>query len=222
MDEHNERVIQKITSALKETPLEDLPVLAFDKWTAFDNTKFIGIYLYCAQKTYCLGLVNFTGFCGNEQIKELVQDRLGTFGLILDDICVFFTDSGADVKKMVQSIGAFHLLDHAYTPVAVMPQKPMTLNDFLSRKRPAPSLDLSSVLLNLKPTSVDPERFISLGRLSKNHLQGKMSAQHHDRNVFLEKTHISFKQFHVNVYCSSYLCFSCCCILYFLFMSLIR
>ena len=63
----------------------------------------------------------------------------------------------------------------------------MTFNDFLSRKRPAPSLDLSSVLLNLKPTSVDSERLFSLGRLSKNHLQGRMFAQHHDRNVILIK-----------------------------------
>ena len=56
MDEQYERVIQKITSAVKERPLEDLPVLAFDKWTAFDNTKFIGIYLYCAQSN-SLGFV---------------------------------------------------------------------------------------------------------------------------------------------------------------------
>ena len=115
MDEQYERVIQKNTSAVKERPLEDLPVLAFDKWTAFDNTKFIGIYLYCAQKTYCLGLVNFTVFGGNEHIKELVQDRLGTFGPTSDDICVFIADCGADVKKMVQSIGAFHMPCLAHT-----------------------------------------------------------------------------------------------------------
>ena len=65
-------------------------------------------------------VVNFTGFCGNEQIKELVQDRLGTFGPTLDDICVFITDSGADVKKVVQSIGAFHMpcLSHIVNLVA--------------------------------------------------------------------------------------------------------
>ena len=62
MDEQYERVIQNITSAVKERPLEDLPMLAFDEWTAFENTKFIGIYLYCAQKTYCLGLSISLGF----------------------------------------------------------------------------------------------------------------------------------------------------------------
>ena len=98
-----------------------------------------------------------------------------------------------DKNENLSSLPTHGLLDHTYTPVAVMPQKPMTFNDFLSRKRPAPSLDLSSVLLNLKPTSVDPERSFSLGRLSKNHLQGRMSAQQHDRNVFLKKrpSHLS-------------------------------
>ena len=49
-----------------------------------------------------------------------------------------------DKNENLSFLSTHGLLDHACTPVAVMPQKPMTFNDILLRKRPAPSLNLSS------------------------------------------------------------------------------
>ena len=45
---------------------------------------------------------------------------------------------------------------------------------------------------NFRPGSVDPERLVSLGRLSKNYLQNRLSAENHSRNVFLNKNKSKF------------------------------
>ena len=47
--------------------------------------------------------------------------------------------------------------------------------------------DILPYLTNFKPSSVDAERLFSLGRLSKNYLQSRMSPQTHERNVFIAK-----------------------------------
>ena len=59
--------------------------------------------------------MNFTGFCRNQDIRELIAGRLEIFETTLDDIYLFITDSGSDVKKMVENVGTFHLLRLAYT-----------------------------------------------------------------------------------------------------------
>ena len=46
---------------------------------------------------------------------------------------------------------------------------------------------LEQWMQNFRGTSCDPERLFSYGRISKNFLQNRMTAENHSRNVFLNK-----------------------------------
>ena len=46
---------------------------------------------------------------------------------------------------------------------------------------------IEDYLKSFRPASVDPERLFSLCRFSKNYLQCRLTAEHHSRNVFINK-----------------------------------
>ena len=65
---------------------------------------------------------------------------------------------------------------------------PLTFAAFKRRSKSINAVIVKNVVENLKPGNYDPERLFSFARLSKNHLQTRMShLQAHDRNVSLQK-----------------------------------
>ena len=46
---------------------------------------------------------------------------------------------------------------------------------------------IEDYLKSFRPASVDPERLFSLCRFSKDYLQCRLTAEHHSRNVFINK-----------------------------------
>ena len=64
----------------------------------------------------------------------------------------------------------------------------LTFAAFRRRSKPTNAVIVENVVENLKPGSYDPERLFSFARLTRNHLQTRMShLQAHDRNVSLHK-----------------------------------
>ena len=84
---------------------------------------------------------------------------------------------------------------HDYTPSEVMSLS--TFKDLENQLNHSESneesdFDILPYLTNFKPSTVDAERLFSLGRLSKNYLQRRMSPQIHERNVFIAKNKLLF------------------------------
>ena len=100
-----DKKIEVIRNMLSSRSKKEMPVIAFDKWTGIGNCKYIGLYLYALGMTFCLGLIPYSGFCGHEQIRTLIGERMQLFGLTFNDISVAVTDGGADVRKAAESTG---------------------------------------------------------------------------------------------------------------------
>ena len=288
LDEELDRLyavsVAKIKQELSERAENDFPVMAFDKWTAMDNSKFIGVYLYTSTRSYCLGvagvdvplkleLANKTRwnstlselerFCQLRLYLEVLCPELKDFDwhtvshLIsvlkpLKDVTLDLQKSSANVETIVDTIEYLRLLANEEIsltgPITEVLNKHVEVNpvvialientgpfyNFLKTKlemsqaakrrreeaeggNPVPSTDhrytagssstmslmafkknkkvntktggftVSAVMRNLRPSTADPERLFSFGRLSKNYLQTRLTPEHHDRNVFLNK-----------------------------------
>ena len=72
--------------------------------------------------------------------------------------------------------------DHGY----VTTTKAMSFAEYVNRIEDN-QFDIKEHLINFRPTSSDTERMFSLGRLSKNYLQTRLSPENHSRNLFLAK-----------------------------------
>ena len=73
--------------------------------------------------------------------------------------------------------------DHRYTAGS---SSTMSLMAFKKNKKvntKTGGFTVSAVMRNLRPSTADPERLFSFGRLSKNYLQTRLTPEHHDRNL---------------------------------------
>ena len=67
--------------------------------------EFFGVYLSLENENVCLGLLNYTGFCGGGEIGRLLVKRLEIFGLTPSDISIAITDCGFDVRSASNILG---------------------------------------------------------------------------------------------------------------------
>ena len=85
-------IVSKIESTFAARKSSDFIPLSFDKWKASGNVKFIGAYINFRSKKYCLGLINYEGFCGAQEIIGYLNSRLGLFDLSLTDVDILNAD----------------------------------------------------------------------------------------------------------------------------------
>ena len=85
-------IIAKIKELIANRDKDQLLYISFDEYISFlssqDNKKFTGACLYVQNENVCLGLLNYTGFCGGEEIGRLLVKRLEIFGLTPSDISI--------------------------------------------------------------------------------------------------------------------------------------
>ena len=68
LEQQYHSIVAKIKSMVDSRDKQQLVSLSFDKWTSLDRKKYIGVYLHINQMNICLGLVEYHGFCGSEEI----------------------------------------------------------------------------------------------------------------------------------------------------------
>ena len=98
-------IIAKIKELIANRDKDQLLSISFDKWFSQDNKKYIRVYLYVENENVCLGLLNYTGFCGGEEIGRLLVKRLEIFGLTPSDISIAITDCDSDVRSASNILG---------------------------------------------------------------------------------------------------------------------
>ena len=71
----------EIKGLISNRPKNQILCTSFDKWTS-KTQKYICVYLYVNKKKICLGLINYKGFCGHEEICAHLKKLLYLFGLL--------------------------------------------------------------------------------------------------------------------------------------------
>lgn len=90
--------VNRVKDVLRKRNKMDLLCISFDKWTSADMKRFLGVYLYAANQSICLGMIPYRGFCGGEESLGYLKKLLETFGLVPDDIKMCVVDCGSDVQ----------------------------------------------------------------------------------------------------------------------------
>ena len=107
MDEKFSLITSQIESLLKNRATEQFLTITFDKWSAQDGKKYIGVYVYVEEKSIFPGLIPYKHFCGSEEIAAHLRKLLDLFSLKPSGITVSFTDCGADVQNVADIFGWF-------------------------------------------------------------------------------------------------------------------
>ena len=103
-----QELLSKIKGLIVKRPRNQIICISFDKWTSQTQKKYIGVYLYVNKMKICLGLINYRGFCGNEEICVHLKKLLNVFGLLPSEVSVAITDCGSDVQKACETMGWFN------------------------------------------------------------------------------------------------------------------
>ena len=98
LNDNYQTVVRAIKHLLNERDKNDLMCISFDKWTSADQKRYLGVYLYVASKSICLGMINYRGFCGGEETLAHLKHLLEIFDLVPNDIHLCVVDCGADVQ----------------------------------------------------------------------------------------------------------------------------
>ena len=98
LDDTYHRIVTHLKAIITNRDKDQMLARSFDKWTSQDGKKFIGVYLYVASHSLCLGIIPYQGFCGSEEIASHLRKRLAIFNLTPSDISIAITDCGADVR----------------------------------------------------------------------------------------------------------------------------
>ena len=68
LDADYQFLFAKVKSFIESRDKKQVLFISFDKWTAQDGKKIMGVYLYVGGENVCLGLIHFRGFCGAEEM----------------------------------------------------------------------------------------------------------------------------------------------------------
>lgn len=91
---------QKVTE-LKDyfhTETDQKYCATFDEWTSMANRRYIGLTIF-GKKPFNLGMIHIQGSCTAVRLGQMVDDKLGQFGLSMEKSIVVNTYDGSAVNR---------------------------------------------------------------------------------------------------------------------------
>ena len=162
----------------------------FDWDTLSDIKKVLQPFIDCTQQLQSKDANIVTA----KKVILFLQSKMQNMPQSIKDVFKKWIDNNVIWEAVSKKKGDFYELvkerliyeetnenDHAYNM-----DNEVSFEDF-SRRVSEQDFIIEDYLKSFRPASVDPERLFSLCRFSKNYLQCRLTAEHHSRNVFINK-----------------------------------
>lgn len=133
--------------------------ITFDEWTSVRNRRYVNINIHSEKEFWNLGLIRAFGTMPAEKCIELVNERLGDFGLSLKNIVAITTDGAAVMTKVGRLIEAHQQLCFAHAiqlaVISVIYKQP--INEVIEKEANVTSVNSSRFEEDENCTSDDDE-----------------------------------------------------------------
>ena len=168
--------------------VEDLDEFDWDKLKQI--LKMLEPFKVCTMQLQSLGADIVTA----KKVILFLRSKMRNMPQGVKDVFTKWIDGNKILQAVLQKQGDFYEFvkerliyeecnenDHAYNI-----DNEVSFEDF-SRRVSENDFHIEDYIKSFRPASVDPERLFSLCRYSKNYLQCRLTAEHHSRNVFINK-----------------------------------